>query len=79
MKFAADHEGVEATAARPGMIYAPGGILKPAFGAIVGAFAGIQNINVVDLSRVMLDQVINGFEKDPLSDADLVRLASVKP
>lgn len=64
--------------ARPGMIYAPGEILRPILGTIYQAVVGMQSIRVTDLSRAILNQVINGFEKDTLSDADLVRLASAK-
>ncbi len=75
MAFAAAHEGVEATAARPGMIYAPGEILKSALAVVIRGVLGMHSISVVDLSRVMLDQVNKGFEKDSISDAELVKLA----
>lgn len=36
---------------------------------------GLPNIYVTDISIAMLDQVINGFEKEPLVNDDLVAIA----
>ncbi|KAI4859821.1 putative nucleoside-diphosphate-sugar epimerase [Hypoxylon rubiginosum] len=66
---------VEATAARPGFITAPGDILKYVIGTVVQWSVGIPTINVVDLAAVMLDQAVNGFEKDPLMPEDLAKIA----
>ena len=57
------------------MIFNPGDRLKTAVSPIITAVFGMHNISVVDLSTVMLDQAVSGFEKDPLQDVDLVRLA----
>ena len=57
------------------MINAPDARLRAAMGPIIAGLTGIHSIGVVELSRVMIDQVVGGFEKDPLSDTDLVRLA----
>lgn len=38
-------------------------------------FAGVvPNVSVVDVAAAMLDQVVNGFEKDPLMNDDLARI-----
>jgi hypothetical protein len=38
-------------------------------------WAGIvDNISLVDVAAAMLDQVINGFEKEPLMNEDLMRI-----
>ncbi|KAI1759073.1 NAD(P)-binding protein [Hypoxylon sp. FL1150] len=60
---------------RPGLITAQGYILRNIMGAAILWVLGIPSINVADLAEVMLDQVINGFEKDPLVPEDLVRIA----
>ena len=35
---------------------------------------GIPHIDLPDTAAALLDQVLNGFEKDTLSNADLVRI-----
>ena len=57
------------------MINAPGERLKIAVSPIISTFVGIHSIGLEELSSVMIDQVLGGFEKDPISDVDLVRLA----
>ncbi|KAI1381292.1 NAD(P)-binding protein [Hypoxylon crocopeplum] len=78
LALASELDGVEASVAKPGLITAPGEILKSIVGAMVQWTMGISSIGVVDLVAVMLDQVINGFEKDPLMPEDLVRIARDK-
>lgn len=34
----------------------------------------IPNISVTELSAAILDQIVRGFEKEALSNADLVRI-----
>lgn len=34
----------------------------------------LPSVGVVEFSAAMLDQVLNGFEKDPLENADLIRI-----
>ncbi|KAK7740891.1 hypothetical protein SLS62_010949, partial [Diatrype stigma] len=75
LAYAAKHDGVEASAARPGMIFGPGQIPRRIFGAVIGALTCMWNINNDALCRILLDQVITGFTKDPLSDQDLSRMA----
>lgn len=58
------------------MIYAPGELLKIYLMApIARLMIGAPGISTVDLAKVMLDQVIGGFVKDPLRAKDLVRLS----
>ncbi|KAI1400751.1 putative nucleoside-diphosphate-sugar epimerase [Hypoxylon fuscum] len=65
---------IEATVAKPGFITAPGEILRSITGTMIQWTVGIPSISVVDLAAVMLDQVVNGFEKEPLTPEDLVRI-----
>ncbi|RYP31941.1 hypothetical protein DL767_005482 [Monosporascus sp. MG133] len=78
LAYAAAHDGVEACAAKPGLIFGRGDVLRAALGSLIYWVSGIRTIAVADLARVMLDQVIDGFEREPLMDGDLVRLAAVK-
>lgn len=57
------------------MIFGPGQIPRRIFGAVIGALTCMWNINNDALCRILLDQVIDGFVKDPLSDQDLARMA----
>jgi hypothetical protein len=34
----------------------------------------VPNISVVEVAAAILDQVVNGFEKDPLMNDDLARI-----
>ncbi|KAI1102028.1 NAD(P)-binding protein [Jackrogersella minutella] len=75
LALASEFGGVEASVARPGFITEPGAIVKSMVGAVVQFVVGIPTISIVDLAAVMLDQVVNGFEKDPLMPQDLARIA----
>ena len=64
----------QACAAKPGIITKPGDFFGSAF-ATVMKFAGIvPNLPVAEVAAAMLDQVINGFEKEPLQHDDLARI-----
>ncbi|KAI0407855.1 NAD(P)-binding protein [Xylaria palmicola] len=67
--------GIEVAAARPGYITAPGDLMRSAMGPMVRLISGIPTISVVDLVAAMLDQVVNGFEKDALMPGDLMKIA----
>jgi hypothetical protein len=54
-------------------------VARWAFGAMVGLVAGIPPIPVTDIAAAMLDQVIKGFEKEPLMPEDLIRIAATLP
>ncbi|EMR66325.1 putative nucleoside-diphosphate-sugar epimerase protein [Eutypa lata UCREL1] len=75
LAYAAKHDRVEAAAARPGMIFGQDQMPRRIFGAVIGMLTWMWNIDNDALCRIMLGQVINGFEKDPLSDQDLARMA----
>ncbi|KAI1471667.1 NAD(P)-binding protein [Daldinia caldariorum] len=75
LQLAAELDGVEASVAKPGFITAPGYIMKSIAATALQFALGLPNIGVVDLTTTMLDQVINGFEKETLTHEDLVRIA----
>ncbi|KAL7621850.1 hypothetical protein AAE478_007350 [Parahypoxylon ruwenzoriense] len=78
LSFAAEHDGVEAAVVRPALIYAPGELLKTfIWGPLTRLIIGAPSISTVHLAKIMLDQVIRGFEKDPLQARDRVRLSKV--
>ncbi|KAJ9610681.1 hypothetical protein H2200_005458 [Cladophialophora chaetospira] len=73
--FAAAHPGqVEVTVAKPGLILQPGNIRHWLSSWILWLLASLPSVGVVGISAAMLEQVINGFEKDPLMNDDLVRI-----
>lgn len=75
LAFAAEHKGeVEAAVARPGLIKAPGYIIRNLAATIVGATSTVPNINASEISAALLNQVIEGFDKDTLLNDDLVSL-----
>ncbi|KAL7624649.1 hypothetical protein AAE478_006219 [Parahypoxylon ruwenzoriense] len=75
LALAKELDEVEACVAKPGLIVAQGEILKSIAATMMGWVADIPGINLVDLSTAMLDQVINGFDKEPLMPEDLIRIA----
>jgi hypothetical protein len=74
--FAEEHKGeIEVTVVKPGFITAPWNIGKFIIATALSWMVSLPNISVGQISTAMLDQVVNGFEKDPLLPEDLVRIA----
>ena len=72
LAFSAEHnDAVEACVSKPGLIITPGQILKTVAAKYV---ISLPNVDVTKISAAMLYQVINGFEKEPLENDDLVRI-----
>ncbi|KAF8311142.1 hypothetical protein DL93DRAFT_2169194 [Clavulina sp. PMI_390] len=74
LAFAKEHPGVEVTVAKPAYIPAPESLLRSFVGGLIKWGGGIS-ISRADIVTAMLDQVVNGFDKDPLDNADLVGIA----
>jgi len=75
LAFAAEHKGqIEACVSKPGFITKPGNYLNIAFATVLKWAGLVPNISVTEVAAAMLDQVINGFEKEPLMNDDLVRI-----
>ncbi|CAD6564827.1 MAG: hypothetical protein ASARMPREDX12_004449 [Alectoria sarmentosa] len=75
LAFAAEHKGaVEACVAKPGLITAPGQILKTIFATVLKYAMSLPNVDVTEVSAAMLHEVIHGFEKEPLENDDLVTI-----
>jgi hypothetical protein len=72
LDFAAKY-GFEATVAKPGLIMA-GTLTGSLFGAVLRTTGVVPSVRVEEVAAAMLQQVVNGFEKDPLTNADLVRI-----
>ena len=67
---------VEACVVKPGYIYSPdkhSALMGRVFGLGAAVF-GFGEVDVRDLVAGVLDQVVDGFEKDTLSNADLDRI-----
>ncbi|KAI0843648.1 putative nucleoside-diphosphate-sugar epimerase [Hypoxylon sp. FL0890] len=80
LSLATELGGIEASVAKPGFITAPGEFMKSIAATMIQLIVGIPSINVVDLATVMLDQVVNGFDKEPLMPEDLIaRIPKNKP
>ncbi|OAP56501.1 hypothetical protein AYL99_09680 [Fonsecaea erecta] len=76
LAFASSHPGeMEVTVVKPGLITQPGSILNWLKATLLWFVASWPCVSVVEVSAAMLDQVVNGFEKDPLQNQDLVRIA----
>lgn len=74
LEFARKSGGaVEACIAKPGIINSPEKpkpMLQRAFFSLIG----LPSVQVSEISAALIDQVVNGFEKDTLVNADLARI-----
>ncbi|KAK9785073.1 hypothetical protein SCARD494_12327 [Seiridium cardinale] len=71
--FAAQH-GFEGAAAKPGLISTDKTIGSSVVGAILRATGIFPGIRVEELSAALLQSAFNGFEKEPLTNEDMVRI-----
>ncbi|KAI0884956.1 uncharacterized protein GGS22DRAFT_136474 [Annulohypoxylon maeteangense] len=77
LTYAKESKGtVEVCVAKPGMIDAPGkgGLLMNLVKTVGRTLIGLPKVDVGEISAALLDQVVNGFEKDTLQNEDLVRI-----
>ena len=63
--------------AKPGLITKPGNFGQYLMATGLKWTMGVPSIGIEQISKAMLDQVIHGFEKDPLLNDDLIRLAEM--
>lgn len=76
--FGRDHKEVEVQIVRPGMVLSYINTWRTIQANMLRASNyitnSVANVDRAELSAALLDQVIHGFEKDILSNADLVRI-----
>lgn len=67
LDFAEESSGnVQSQVAKPGIIAAPGRVLP--------TIPSLPKVELSDIAAALLDQVVDGFEKDTLSNDDLTRI-----
>jgi hypothetical protein len=66
--------GVEVCAAKPGWIRDASVSTRSIMAFALKMIASLPSVSVSECSATMLDQVVNGFEKEPLANEDLVRI-----
>ena len=71
--YASEHQ-ISASVAKPGLITAPGKYLQGAFASVMSMVGVVPNISIVELAAALVDQAVNGFEKDPLENGDMTRI-----
>ena len=75
LAYAAEHKGaLEVCVAKPGLITAPGQYLKTISATVLNLVGVVPKLDVSEVSAAMLHQVVHGWEKEPLENADLVRI-----
>ncbi|KAM3071418.1 hypothetical protein ACMFMG_009015 [Clarireedia jacksonii] len=77
LEFAKDSKGaMEACIAKPGMIDGPGrgGLIQRSILNVGHGLIGFPKIDVKEVAAALLDQVLNGVEKDTLSNEDLIKI-----
>lgn len=79
LAFAEEHKqaGWEACVAKPGLISSPTTPMKNIF-VTAASWTGTPAIRVEECVAAMIYQVLNGFEKEPLNNVDLVRLEGMR-
>ncbi|KJZ75230.1 hypothetical protein HIM_05424 [Hirsutella minnesotensis 3608] len=67
---------VDAAVAKPGLIDAPGkwGVMMKAASNVGRYLIGLPEVQVSEIAATLLDQAVNGIEKDTLLNEDLVRI-----
>jgi hypothetical protein len=74
LEYAQQSKGaVEACVAKPGLINGPGKS-SPILQRVFLTLIGLPKIQVSEISAALLQQVVGGFEKDTLLNADMVRI-----
>jgi hypothetical protein len=71
-KHAAD--GIQVCVAKPGLITQDWDVPRLAFSVLAKLHSGVPSIRVYDIAAAMLQQVRDGFEKEPLMNEDLQRI-----
>ena len=72
LAFAAKHkDDIQAAVVKPGVIKAPGNIIRNAAAAAAGAMFSVPSIFVGEIAAAMLDEAINGFGEDTWLNDDL--------
>ena len=75
LAFAAEHKGaLEACVAKPGLISAAGQYLKSMLHTVLNIVMSLPKVDVGEISAAMIQEVMSGFEKETLENADLVRI-----
>lgn len=77
LAYAQESKGaVEACVAKPGLIDAPGrkGLVMKTMQTIGCSMIGLPKVDVSEIAATLLDQAINGFDKDTLLNEDLVSI-----
>jgi hypothetical protein len=75
LAFATEHEGdVEACVAKPGFVTGHGDVMKYLRATALKWTVGLPNVAVEEISAAMLDQVLRGFEAEPIFNDDLRRI-----
>ncbi|WP_394830007.1 hypothetical protein LVJ94_26220 [Pendulispora rubella] len=69
---------VEACIAKPGLIDAPGrtGLMMKTVQTIGRSLIGLPKVDLGEMAAALLEQAVNGLEKDTLLNADLVRIGT---
>lgn len=81
LAFAAEHEGIEVCIAQPGMVTSFVTFWRTAQAYLFGFTnlftRAIPNVSREELAAAMLSQLVNGFEKETLTNADLVEMGRI--
>lgn len=77
--FGRDHKEIEVQIVRPGMVLSSISTWRTLQASMLRATSyitsAVANIERAELSAALMDQAMHGFEKDILSNADLVRIS----
>ena len=78
LDFAKKRDGIDVCVAQPGVVRSSATYTRSALGVVLKAasmlISSMPTISRTELAAAVLDQSVQGWEKEPLSNADLVRI-----
>jgi hypothetical protein len=76
LALAAENQA-EVCVAKPGLIIGSGQYAKWVFAMLLEVAGVVPSLYNVEVAAAMLDQVVKGFEKEPLENIDLRRIGKL--
>lgn len=75
LRFGKESQGaVEVNIVKPGLIIEPGNTLKAMAAQVGAAISVLDSVGLQECAAAILDQTVNGFEKETIENADLRRI-----
>ena len=75
LQFGKESKGaVEVNVVKPGLIIEPGNTFKAMMAKVGAAISVLDSVRLEECAAAILDQTVNGFEKETIENVDLRRI-----